>query len=134
MDEIRAGIHALDPRGAWALGFPGASSTVRHGLLHRTEDAVGPNNQDPDSDDIIGCAAMIAEFGEGELLKQKMPCHYPSDPLEMNIQATARSLHPGGVHVLMADGSAHFVSDQVNLDVWFHMHHRETDEVFDLPF
>lgn len=134
VDEIRAGIHPVDPRGSWALGFPGASITIRHGLLHRNEDAVGPNNQDPDSDDIIGCAHLTSELGEDGLLKAKMPCHHPMVPLEMNVQATARSQHPGGVNVLMADGSAHFVSDQVNLDVWFHMHHRENNEAFDLPF
>jgi prepilin-type processing-associated H-X9-DG protein len=31
---------------------------------------------------------------------------------------TARSLHPGGVHVLLADGSARFIDDGVDLEVW----------------
>lgn len=30
----------------------------------------------------------------------------------------ARSSHPGGVHILLADGSVHFISDLVELSVW----------------
>lgn len=32
--------------------------------------------------------------------------------------ATARSLHPGGVNVLMADGSLRFVDEAISRDVW----------------
>ena len=32
--------------------------------------------------------------------------------------ATARSRHPGGVNVLKADGSVHFISDNINLQTW----------------
>ena len=51
LDEIRAGIHPLDPRGAWALGYAGASLTMRHGLITPREDAAGPNNQTVAADD-----------------------------------------------------------------------------------
>ena len=40
----------------------------------------------------------------------------------------------GGVHVLMLDGSGHFVSDTVNLDIWHRMHKRDNKDVFELPF
>ena len=34
------------------------------------------------------------------------------------IYVSARSRHPGGVVVVMGDGSAHFVIDQISLGVW----------------
>lgn len=33
-------------------------------------------------------------------------------------QVSARSLHPGGVHCLYADGSVHFISNSIDLKVW----------------
>lgn len=126
VDEIRAGVDPLDPRGAWALGFIGASSTARHGIISDREDAAGPNNLYPNSDDIVGCIALEAKLGEDQLQKLGMPCHAPQDGVETNSQATARSQHPGGVHVLMADGSATFISNSVNPDVWYSMHVRDS--------
>lgn len=35
-----------------------------------------------------------------------------------NDTATARSRHPGGVMVLMADGSVHFAIDEIDLNLW----------------
>ena len=134
-DEIRAGISPVDPRGTWALGYIGSSTTARHGLIHRVEDGAGPNNQDPDSDDIVGCRELRNTLGRDGLQQLRMPCHpeRPSNP-EINAQATARSLHPGGVHVLTADGSARFVTDQVNPDIWYYLHHRMPAESFNAPF
>jgi len=134
VDEIRAGVHALDPRGSWALGFVGASATARHGHATPTEDASGPNNQFGNSDDIVGCTQLHATLGAGSLAGLRMPCLQPTGVPEINSQAAARSMHPGGVHVLTADGSAHFVSDFVSLEVWYRMHHREMAEPFELPF
>jgi prepilin-type processing-associated H-X9-DG protein len=34
---------------------------------------------------------------------------------------TARSRHPGGVHVSMADGSIQFVSETIDLATWLSM-------------
>ena len=31
---------------------------------------------------------------------------------------TARSYHPGGVNVLMGDGSVHFINDSISLNLW----------------
>ncbi|MBN2296863.1 MAG: DUF1559 domain-containing protein, partial [Pirellulales bacterium] len=28
------------------------------------------------------------------------------------------SMHPGGVHVLMCDGSAHFINDTIDTGTW----------------
>lgn len=134
VDELRSGVHPLDPRGTWALGFIGASATARHGLFSGIDDANGPNNSDPSSDDIIGCTALQA--AHANLLSQNnMPCFAPPDPaIEANDQATARSMHPGGVQALLADGSARFVSDNVNSTVWHHIHLRDTKYAGELSF
>jgi hypothetical protein len=31
---------------------------------------------------------------------------------------TARSMHRGGVHVTLGDGSGRFISDSIDVDVW----------------
>jgi prepilin-type N-terminal cleavage/methylation domain-containing protein/prepilin-type processing-associated H-X9-DG protein len=41
----------------------------------------------------------------------------------------ARSRHPGGVNLLLADGSARFVSNQVNLNTWHALGSRAGNEV-----
>ena len=133
VDEIRSGIHPLDPRGTWSLGMIGASMTFRHGLVSSREDAAGPNNQNQDADDIIGCNSMTQILGREALLRLRMPCLVTSNR-ELNKQATARSMHPGGVHALTADGSAHFVSDLINPEIWYSLHVREPATSFESPF
>jgi len=135
VDEIRSGVHRRDPRGSWALGFIGASVTARHGLVDSKEDCNGPNNQSPSADDIVGCTALKEAVGADELGRLGMPCFAPTNGQpEINSQATARSEHADGVHVLMMDGSAHFVSDYINPEVWFLMHKRDAKKAFELPF
>lgn len=136
VDEIRAGVHSLDPRGSWALGYAGASLTMRHGLLDGLEDAAGPNNQDVSADDVYGCAQTIAALGYDKFYALRMPCldqTIGGNP-EVNMQATARSMHAGGVNILSADGSAHLVSDNVNPDIWYNLHMREPKAAFESPF
>jgi prepilin-type processing-associated H-X9-DG protein len=51
------------------------------------------------------------------LPRQNQPC-INSDAYELNNSIASRSRHQGGVHVVMCDGSVHFVSDSVDLLVW----------------
>lgn len=127
VDEIRAGIAPVDPRGSWALGFLGASITARHGLISKKDDDYGPNNQIDSSDDIYGCAAMKSSSGADWPGKMRMPCH--TDTPESNNQATARSMHANGVHVLLADGAVRFVGDSINIDIWYKIHSRTAEAV-----
>jgi len=40
------------------------------------------------------------------------------DPGRRDALAAARSFHPGGVNVLMADGSVHFICDSIDAELW----------------
>ncbi|MEX0677738.1 MAG: DUF1559 domain-containing protein [Pirellulales bacterium] len=127
IEEIRAGVHPLDRRGVWALGFPGCSVTVAHG----NDGNRGPN-AGPDA--IQGCSAVSALVGN--LKGLGMPCEASPSELASEIcqQATSRSMHPDGVNLLMADGSVHFVSDAVGANAWHEMHKRDSQSAFELPF
>lgn len=46
---------------------------------------------------------------------------------------TARSFHPGGVHVLFADGAVRFVGDSIDLAVWRGLCTRRGKEALSLP-
>ena len=120
VDEIRAGIHALDPRGSWALGQVGASVAWGHGV---NGDDFGPNNPWPRSDDVLGGPRLNEVVGREKLAEEAMPCVWYVD---VNQNATARSRHPGGVHVLFLDGATRFVADGVDPGLWHVMHSRET--------
>lgn len=122
IDEVRAGLTVDDVRGVWALGAVGASITLGHGLVG---DASGPNCRRPRSDDIIGCNQVHEVFGEEAMVLEGMPCA----SYVLSEQATARSMHPGGVNALMMDGSAKFYSDDMDLSIWHAVHSRETREV-----
>ena len=132
VEEVRAGVNPLDRRGTWALGFVGSSVTAGHGIHG---DDGGPNNQNDSSDDIQGCIALVKKVGKSKLTLERMPCSSTSDPhRELSLQATARSQHPDGVQILMADGSVHFVEDLIDQDIWHNMHKRDRQAPFELPF
>lgn len=122
IDEIRAGVSPLDPRGVWALGQIGGSVTWAHGI---NGDDYGPNNLWQRSDDILGCKELHRSVGSQQLLELGMPCCWYC---RWNAQATSRSMHDGGVNALMADGGVRFISDYVDLGVWHVMHSRETPQ------
>lgn len=132
LDEIRAGVHPLDPRGTWALGFVGASLTAGHGVYG---DAGHPNSVAASADDICGCTALKAALGLDRLMPEGMSCYSNPNPAqEFNVQAAAKSQHTGGVFVGMLDGSVHFVSNDVDPRVWHDMHSRENRENLEIPF
>ncbi|MGH7138356.1 MAG: DUF1559 domain-containing protein, partial [Pirellulales bacterium] len=120
IDEVRAGVHPLDMRGVWALGHIGSSITWAHGVVG---DACGPNNPWERSDDICDCGRLHKAVGSDRLEELGMPCAWYIDQSQ---EATARSQHPGGVHVLFLDGAARFVAEDVDSSLWHVMHSRET--------
>ncbi len=120
IEEIRAGVHPIDPRGIWANGQIGGSVTWAHGV---NGDAYGPNNRHRKSDDLLDGDLLNNTVGAETLMKLGMPC---VDYVNFNSQATARSMHPGGVNLLMVDGAVRFVSDAIDPGLWHVMHSRET--------
>lgn len=120
LEEVRAGIHPLDPRGAWAWGHIASSVTWAHGV---NGDDYGPNNQGPRSDDFAGCGQLHDLIGTETLLREKMPC---VSYVDINQNATARSLHKDGVNVLFLDGAVRFIHDNIDPGLWHVIHSRET--------
>lgn len=121
--EVRAGRHAGDARGAWAVGWNGAS-VIAYDMHHSGLDA-GPFRHTPFSlghtqrpnirdarvnvDVLYGCpdAAAAAQAG--------MPCGVWRPFGDWRYLSSApRSGHPGGVQALWADGHVTFLEDGVD--------------------
>jgi prepilin-type processing-associated H-X9-DG protein len=88
--------------------------------------ASGPNSADPDFLYPLWCTGKL------NLPRLNLPCR-PGNGTGANHTAAARSRHPGGVQVGLADGSARFVPDTVDLSVWKAMSTIKGDEVFEMP-
>jgi prepilin-type N-terminal cleavage/methylation domain-containing protein/prepilin-type processing-associated H-X9-DG protein len=105
--EVRTGTHLspADPRGTWALGYPGAS--VIAGAP--SWDCLGPNNADDNADDCLGCIDAPPQDRMGA---------WPGCPFQ---QATTRSRHTQGAQVAMADGSVRFVRNDIAVPTFYFM-------------
>ena len=84
------------------------------GILHYPEGPLYQHNYTPNSPvpDEIRSGCCLSEPGA--------PCNDSlfSTYKPRIMTMTARSAHPGGVNLLLGDGSARFVGDTVNLNVW----------------
>ncbi|MBX9790443.1 MAG: apolipoprotein N-acyltransferase [Pirellulales bacterium] len=129
IDEIRAGLSPIDPRGVWALGQVGASVIVRHGQYSNTG---GPNACDYDTDRFIGCSTLKQLLGAASLRRDCMDCEPFSLETEVNVKSTARSLHDGGVMVLLCDGAVRFVANGIDLATWHALHTRNKKDQAEL--
>jgi len=113
--EVRAGVNGQDPRGVWAMGFPGSSVTAANAI----GDCLTPNDSNDSSDDIEGCPKF---WYKGIGTRDHIGCSTGFANLGWpSFQAQARSRHRGGVNVAFVDGSVRFISDYVPQSIWFYM-------------
>jgi prepilin-type N-terminal cleavage/methylation domain-containing protein/prepilin-type processing-associated H-X9-DG protein len=110
--EVRIGMADIDPRGVWAIGWPGSSSIWGHS----TDDCEGPNscgfNAAPDNifqghllPGIVGISALQQE------------CMLSGSGDNSSTQNAPRSRHPGGLHMALADGSVRFILDTIETHI-----------------
>lgn len=113
--ELRSGVTPADPRGVWALGDAGSSTLWGHGGIS-PGDSYGPNCKASNADDIANCQAIQQSFGGADKLAAAgMSCCTICGPNQELGQATARSMHVGGVFLSMCDGSVRWISDDINV-------------------
>ncbi len=109
LGELRCGMIPQDLRGTWAMAND-ASALWAQGW---SGDDDGPNCTTISADDVCCCSeAQAAVGGAAQISVLGMACYGGN---LANGQMTARSMHPGGVTVCMADGSVRFISDFIQL-------------------
>jgi prepilin-type processing-associated H-X9-DG protein len=104
----------MDVRGVHWIDMPGRSQIYTH---------AAPNSAIPD------------RFYPGEVV---CPPSYNRPDLNLpcgggglnDMTAASRSRHPGGVNILKADGSVHFVSQNIDLAIWQKMGSISGGEIF----
>jgi prepilin-type N-terminal cleavage/methylation domain-containing protein/prepilin-type processing-associated H-X9-DG protein len=114
-NEVRAGVNALDPRGVWAMGYPGSSITNAGRNYNPT-----PNNtlDSPDGqsygDEMQNCYKFWY-YGIGA--RDAMGC-FPNTAGDQMNSAIARSKHAGGVNAGFGDGSVRFITNSIDQYTW----------------
>lgn len=113
--EVRIGKGTQDPRGVWAIPFPGSSVIAANAI----GDCPTPNDNNETSDDLEGCPNF---WYPGIGTRDQMGCNNGFANLGWpSWQAQARSRHYQGVNVCFADGSVRFISNFIPQSTWFFM-------------
>lgn len=134
VSEVLSFESPIDGRGVWTWSGMGGSSYTAGAvqMLANSDNGGTPNSVIPDKVPICGYTtfdpAQRPEYCEQE---QGQPAS-----INEGVYASARSSHPAGVNVLMADGSVHYVTDDIQSAVWIALHSRNglpTEDKTGLP-
>lgn len=129
LSEVLASKSPLDPRGAWMLPWSGSSLISGNlppkgglddlkrfkSIKYEIDAALQAGSHVPNSttaDVIVECA---------HLADPAMPCVAHNDKEHDYWSAAARSSHPMGVNIAMADGSARFIANEIDAAVWAYL-------------
>jgi Protein of unknown function (DUF1559) len=123
--ELRAGLSPIDPRGVWAMGFPGAS--IVNG---------GRGAYNPTPNNLLG---GISADGGDELQDGSLYCSPQTAALGMGCttsgtlmtSAMSRSLHTGGVVCCNGDGSVRFIKNSISQISWVRLLSKSDGQVLD---
>ena len=58
--------------------------------------------------------------------------HFNTSEVQGDVIASLGSQHPGGVNLVLVDGSTHFISDDIDLEVWWAIGARNDGRVVDI--
>ncbi len=108
-------------RGTWSLNMPGAG-----GFMAKTRPNARGSNSTDDAFDVVPVCDLT--------IPASNPMHCTQDRSDAKIWAAARSRHPTGLNVAMADGSVGFVSNSVDFGVWQALATIAGNEVATRPF
>jgi prepilin-type N-terminal cleavage/methylation domain-containing protein len=118
LGEIRAGVSTQDNRGIWAMGTS-ASAIFGNGSI--MGDGLGPNSPGLGADDCTTCDFVVSSLGCPHwdncpaLNSMNMSCYPFSGINGQSNQQRICSMHADGVHVCLADGSVHWISDYIDI-------------------
>lgn len=116
ISEVVGWDSSEDIRGAWTAPSPGAAAFTATWGPNTGEDFVTACDTEIPPNDPMYCGTTAISDKTGEL------------------NAAARSFHPGGVNAAMADASVRFISDTINLEIWQALATRSGDETISSDF